>query len=352
MTGETISEALEGIKANLDQQGEAISGIKADLGQLQRKPKCKDASKLSQVDLVAMKAMRVNFNEWKEGGCLRTHRDVRPADIIPLLQTCVERVRLTSKSGDEKRNVKPAVVSLLESILRLPRYQSKFKVKPEVNFTLSYQGTGDDDVETIVTGFTDHVLMPRDKELAVATVESKQSTENIAQPKDEAQFLAELSAEFNRIVDVSLFKPHEMCGAITNGVSWAFARRFVWRGEYYLHYAHVVHPANNDIQQEVDDFFESVASFLIYMMEVSVDIADGVSMQYNPAAAAVLSGGEVDGVPGGESDDERDNESNQDVGPDGGKFISGQAPKPMKRPYGFCDDDSHFIASLTVHLRI
>ena len=143
-----------------------------------------------------------------------------------------------------------------------------------------------------------------------------------------------------------------MCGAITNGVSWAFARRFVWRGEYYLHYAHVVHPANNDIQQEVDDFFESVASFLIYMMEVSVDIADGVSMQYNPAAAAVLSGGEVDGAPGGESDDERDNESNQDVGPDGGKFISGQAPKPMKRPYGFCDDDSHFIASLTVHLRI
>ena len=148
-------------------------------------------------------------------------------------------------------------------------------------------------------------------------------------------------------MDVSLFKPHEMCGAITNGISWAFARRFVWRGEYYLHYAHVVHPANNDIQQEVDDFFESVASFLIYMMEVSVDIADGVSMQYNPAAAAVLSGGEVDGVPGGESDDERDNESNQDVGPDGGKFISGQAPKPMKRPHGFCDDDSHFIASLT-----
>ena len=58
-----------------------------------------------------------------------------------------------------------------------------------------------------------------------------------------------------------------------------------------------------------------------------------VSMQYNPAAAAVRLGGEVDGVPGGESDDERDNKSNQDNGPDGGKFISGQAPKPMKRPY-------------------
>ena len=245
--------------------------------------------------------------------------------------------------------VRPAVVSLLESILSLPRYQSKFKVEPEVSFALSYQGPGgDDDVVTIVKGVTDHVLMPRDKGFAVATVELKQSTENIAQPKDEAKFVAELSAEFKRILDVSLFKPHEMCGAITNGISWAFARRFVWRGEYYLHYAHVVYPANNDIQQEVDDFFESVASFLIHMMEVSVDIADGVSMQYtSAAAAAVLSGGVVDGVSGGESDDERDNKSNQDDGPDGGKFISGQAPKPMKRPYGFCDDDSNFIASLT-----
>ena len=37
----------------------------------------------------------------------------------------------------------------------------------------------------------------------------------------------------------------------------------------------------------------------------------------------------------------------QDDGPDGGKFISGQSPKPMKRPHGYCDDDSHFIVSLT-----
>ena len=46
-----------------------------------------------------------------------------------------------------------------------------------------------------------------------------------------------------------------------------------------------------------------------------------VSMQYNPAAAAVRLGGEVDGVPGGESDDERDNKSNQDNGPDDGIFL-------------------------------
>ena len=105
-----------------------------------------------------------------------------------------------------------------------------------------------------------------------------------------------------------------MCGAITNGVSWAFARRFVWRGEYYLHYARIVYPANsNCTQQEVDGFFESVASSLINMMEISIDIADGVSMQYNSAAAAaaVRSGGEVDGLPGGESDDERDNNSSR-----------------------------------------
>ena len=326
MVEETLSKALE-----------TARGIVADL--VKQRPKYKKASALSKGDLNALKVLLVDFNEWKNGGCLRTHRDVCPADIIPLLRTFADRVSSTCRAGDEDEHVKRAVVSLFESILSLPRYQSKFKVKNEVKFYLSYQES--DDVKTFVSGTTAHVLMPRDKDFVVATVESKQSTENLAQPKYEAQFLAEVSAELKRISSISLFKPREMCGAITNGVSWAFARRFVWRGEYYLHYAHVVFPAISDCtQQEVDDFFDSVASFLIHMMEVSVNIADGVSNQYRyAAAAAVRSSEEVDGVLGGESDD--------DNVPDGGKSISGQVPKSMKRPYDFCDDDSHFIASLT-----
>jgi hypothetical protein len=201
-------------------------------------------------------------------------------------------------------------------------------------------------VETIVSGATDHVISPRNKNVGVATVESKQSSEDLTKPADEAQFLAELTAEFKKISRLTLFKPSEMCGAITNGVSWEFARRFIWHGEY-LHYARVTFPTGGT-RHEINKFFESVASFLIHMMEVSLEIVEGISSQY-----ALLDGvrlGEEDagvGSRGGEGDDEQEGKSDQGEGPDGGFLIPGQASTTLKRPYCVFDDDSRYIVSLT-----
>ena len=56
---------------------------------------------------------------------------------------------------------------------------------------------------------------------------------------NKAQFLAELFAEYNKIVKRSTVKTSEMCGVMTNGSDWMLVRLFYREGMRKLHYTHV-----------------------------------------------------------------------------------------------------------------
>lgn len=164
---------------------------------------------------------------------------------------------MNSTGGDEFKNVKPNVKVMFESIFKI-YVDYPLTIDKEVPYNLTL------DSGTLIKGATDHIIQDKDfPDLALATVESKNSTEKLNLAGHKAQFLAELLAEHYKINDRTRVRPSEMCGLMTNGSDWMLARLFYREGQRLLHYVFV----------DRSDTEDKVAKFLIHLLEVAKTIS-------------------------------------------------------------------------------
>jgi hypothetical protein len=200
---------------------------------------------------------------------------------------------------------------------------------------------------TEINGATDHVLKDYStSDFVVATIESKGSSKDLTGVSFKAQFLAELSAEYNKIVDKSLVKPSEMCGVMTNGSDWMLARLFYREGKRKLHYAYV--------NRKDTDATGKVARFLLHLLDASLKISSllntKVSSKFIKPNEGMVSGEDGDGDgdgDGGNNDDDADDDD-EDKDKDSNNHL-GKEAQVSSYHYSMCyGNEFDFVAPLSM----